>query len=135
MIAYLSRNARQFQGRTFRRNALSRWSGDRRYFKPTLADMRAGVRALHVEVFKHHRGPIPAGFQVHHVAGNTNRNRFRDLRLVARAAHHTIHRPVDQAAVRAHLARIRPHKGTGFYERALATRARRRKSRRRRRMA
>lgn len=133
MITVLGPHARQFQGRTYRRNPASKWSSDRKYFKPSLADMRSGVRALHVEVYKARtKGPIPAGFQVHHRAANTNRNRFRDLQLLATTLHRGHHAPKDLAAVRSHLAAIRPLRGTSYHTQGLATRARRQRARRRR---
>ena len=129
MTVVVSRHARQFQGRTFRRDPASRWSSNRRYFKPSLKDMRAGVRPLHVEVWKSVRGPIAAGFQVHHRAGNTNRNRVRDLTLLATVRHQAHHIPKDLAAARAYLASIRPFKGSPGHAKGLATRARKRKRR------
>ena len=130
MIQVLSPHERRFQGRVYRRDPRSKWSSVRKYFKPSLADMRSGVRALHVEVFKHHRGPIPAGFQVHHRKGNTNRNRLRDLALVGIATHKGQHKVTDPGrlqAIREHLARIRPVKGSEFHTRGLARRARRKR--------
>lgn len=132
MIRVLGPHAREFQGRVYRRNPQSRWSGDRKYFKPSLKDMRAGVRALHVEIWKAVKGPIPPGHQVHHRTGNTNRNRFRDLKLLKTVLHQHHHRPRDLSAVRAHLASIRPVKGSSWHARGLLTRARRKRSRRRR---
>ena len=41
------------------------WS-DRSYFKPGIADRQRGIQALHQEVWKRERGPIPPGWQVHH---------------------------------------------------------------------
>lgn len=127
MIVRLGPHTRQFQGRTYRRDPASKWSSNRKYFKPTIAEMRQGLRPLHIEVWKHYRGPIPAGFHVHHRKGNTNRNRVRDLKLVAEGAHRLVHRVTDLEARRAHLARIRPVRGSSYHAKGLVRRARRKR--------
>jgi len=129
MLLYLGKHTRWYRGHLYRRDPASKWSGDRRYFKPTLTRMRQGVRALHVEVWKRRRGAIPAGHQIHHVDANTNRNRLKYLMAMPIALHQQHHAPVDLAARRAHLERIRPRKGTKYHTRGLATRARRRRAR------
>ena len=130
-IRVLGQHVREFQGRRYTRDPGSRWSSNRRYFKPSLKEMRRGVRPLHVEVYRAVRGPIAAGFQVHHRSGNTNRNRFRDLELLATVRHQAHHAPKDLVKVRAFLASVRPVLGSPGHAKGLATRARKRRGRRR----
>lgn len=43
--------------------------------------------ALHREIWKHHRGPIPRGMHVHHKNGDPLDNRIGNLELVTRSEH------------------------------------------------
>lgn len=127
---YLGKHRRYFRGKIYRRDPSSKWSSLRRYFKPKMAHIRNGTRALHVEVWKAKHGPIPAGHQVHHIDKNTDRNRLKYLELLPIAQHQAHHAPTDMVARRAHLDRIRPRVGNRFHKKATATRARRRRYRR-----
>ena len=62
------------------------WS-DRSYFKPGIADRQRGIQALHQEVWKRERGPIPPGWQVHHLDGNPGNNDVDNLDCLPRSAH------------------------------------------------
>lgn len=61
----------EFEGVVYRRYPDSeRWS-DRQYFRPSGG---TGKQALHREVYMAHHGPIPDGWHVHHLDGDTSNN-------------------------------------------------------------
>jgi hypothetical protein len=54
-----------------------------------------GDRAMmHRVVWEHHRGPIPAGYDIHHIDKNRLNNDIANLELIAKddhARHHALH--------------------------------------------
>lgn len=101
-----------FNGIEFRRYPNSSNESHRRYFKPGGQWVQRGVGALHQEVWKHHRGPIPDGWHVHHKNGDFLDNRIENLECLPPAEHYDQHQ-ADRSALgrspaqQAHLDRIR----------------------------
>lgn len=106
-------DAVEFNGITFRRYPESPQHSHRRYYKPNARHIRAGVQALHQEVWKHHNGPIPDGHHIHHHDGDSTNNDISNLELLTSEEHAAEHaearrergRSPEQLAL---LARIRP---------------------------
>lgn len=96
-----------WNGRKYRRYPNSRHEANRRYFQRSFS---GGTAWLHRDVWEHHNGPIPDGFDVHHKDGDTGNNDIANLELLTRAEHVAQHpwgaqREADQRAL---LERIRP---------------------------
>lgn len=96
----------EFNGRRYRRYPDSNIKAHQRYFG------RSGG-FLHRDVWEHHNGPIPEGFDVHHIDEDTSNNDIANLACIPRNEHmRTPHVRKDAYAVseqqREHLARIRP---------------------------
>lgn len=53
--------------------------------------------ALHIEVWKFHRGDIPKGYEIHHVDCNKDNNQIENLQCVTRAEHVQIHLEIKRA--------------------------------------
>jgi len=103
----------EWNGVVFRRYPDSQRANHRRYFSPGGGDRARGVGALHQEVWKHHFGPIPKGYHVHHRNEDLTDNRPENLELVSAERHLRDHQRELTAfgrspAGRAHLDRIRP---------------------------
>ena len=80
-----------FNGIVFRRYPNSRRLEDRRYFKPNGKFILDGVESLHRELWKAHNGPIPDGFDVHHLDENADNNAPSNLGILSRSEHHSLH--------------------------------------------
>lgn len=106
----MATETRTYRGIRFYRYPDSDRPSDRRYFRPGVADAQRGVEALHREVWKHEVGPIPDGFQVHHLDGDPANNDVENLAIMTQAAHLALHvsSPEWQARFRSpeHLARL-----------------------------
>lgn len=86
-----------FNGITFRRYPDSQTAADRRYYKPSGADRKRGVGALHQEVWKAANGrDIPAGHHVHHADHDADNNDPSNLVLIT-ASDHASHHGQDPA--------------------------------------
>lgn len=101
-----------FNGITFRRYPRAKQKCHRRYYKPGGSDILRGVQALHQEVWKHHNGPIPEGFVVHHKNGFDD-NRIESLELQSEERHAKEHAEERRIYGKSnkqlkHLAEIRP---------------------------
>lgn len=96
-----------WNGRKYRRYPESRHQASRYYFQRSYS---GGTALLHRDVWEHHNGPIPAGYEVHHIDHNPTNNAIENLALLSRAEHMGAHQWSDErkASQREHLARIRP---------------------------
>lgn len=75
-----------YRGYSYRRQP-----GRRYYFPSSWAISRHGRQSLHRDIYRDHHGPIPDGWHVHHIDGNTENNDPANLEVVdkrAHAAHH-----------------------------------------------
>lgn len=98
-----------FNGITFRRYPMSKRLQLRNYYYPHAGHIKKGVGALHREVWKHNRGPIPEGMHVHHKDRNTLNNSIENLEVVDFATHRRLHAEAGSyhtAACIAHRARV-----------------------------
>lgn len=80
-----------FNGITFRRYPDSKRQEDQRYFKPSACDRRRGIESLHREIWKAQNGPIPKGYQIHHIDGDAGNNSITNLRCVKSNPHLSEH--------------------------------------------
>lgn len=78
-------------GITFRRYPDSLSHSHRVYFKPGGYDAERGVEALHREVYKREIGPIPAGYDVHHIDHDPDNNTPDNLECMPRGDHQSYH--------------------------------------------
>lgn len=105
----------RYGGVIFRRYPDSKNWAERSYYVPGVADRKKGARRLHEEIWRAAHGPIPDGFDIHHVDFNPLNNDVANLRCVEAGEHQRIHVEhrretgayVDDERL-AHLERIRP---------------------------
>lgn len=57
------------------------------YFRAALREGRVGSRSMHRTVWEHHNGPIPDGFNIHHINHERGDNRIENLELVDAREH------------------------------------------------
>lgn len=97
----------EFNGVFYRRYPESPRKHLQRYY------VRSGGRGfLHRDIWEYHRGPIPAGHQIHHKDGNHLNNSIENLECISRKAHEAAHSKERRIFGRsdeqqAHLARAR----------------------------
>ena len=94
-----------FNGKRYNRYPESNNPAHRRYFS------RTGHR-LHKDVWEFHNGPVPEGFHVHHIDGDTTNNSIENLACISRKEHKAEHREELVARNKSprqleHLAKIR----------------------------
>lgn len=75
----------EFNGEKFRRYPESPNRAMRRYF------FSQGGRSLHKAIWEASRGPVPAGFHVHHQNGDSTDNRLRNLEIIDGSEHLRMH--------------------------------------------
>ena len=81
---------------------------DRPYFERV-----GGHHFLHRDIWEFHNGPIPAGYQIHHIDGNKTNNALENLEILSAKEHRVAHKddanaPGRRPEQKAHLERIRP---------------------------
>lgn len=96
-----------WNGWKYRRYPESKHESNRHYFQRSF---KGGTAWLHRDVWEFHHGPIPPGFEVHHVDGDGGNNDIANLALLSRAEHvvqhpYSVHRHAEQRKL---LERIRP---------------------------
>jgi len=69
-------------------------------------------RRLHREVWKYYKGPIPKGYHIHHIDGNTKNNSIENLQLVEGKKHMSYHSKKwcdeNKEFIKENLDKIRP---------------------------
>lgn len=105
-----------YGGHEWSRYPRSRHASQRRYFRRYLGKGK-GVVLLHRAMWEDARGPIPKGFQVHHVNRDHNRNELANFELVGFAEHNAQH---PERALR-----IRRYAGRGTFPVRMKRRLRR----------
>lgn len=75
----------EWNGRKYRRYPESSNRSDRLYWHRSKRN--GGIAYLHRDVWEHHRGPIPEGFHVHHVDGDTGNNAIENLECLSPRQH------------------------------------------------
>lgn len=104
-------------GIEFRRYPNSSNAAHRRYFRPGTSDVERGIDALHREVYRREVGPIPPGYEIHHLDSDTGNNTPSNLVALTRAEHRALTVTAwkvrggswrDRGAMLAHLETIRP---------------------------
>jgi hypothetical protein len=94
----VEREAVVYGGYTYLRYQKSKHGTARRYFKRVFRNRSV---YLHRVIWEEANGPIPAGFDVHHVDGNTTNNEISNLALMGRSEHLGLHgRSPEHAEVR-----------------------------------
>ena len=88
----------EFNGIKFRRYPESKRWADRMYYRPHAGHIRAGVEALHREIWKQANGPIPDGYHIHHIDGNSFNNELSNLGCVPVAEHLRHHGDLPKSA-------------------------------------
>ena len=96
-----------FNGIIFRRYPDSKRISDRNYFRPHSGHIRAGIQALHVEIWKSIHGPVPPKHHIHHIDENTGNNDPSNLGCMPGRVHLSIHGKNHPPNLE-HLAEIRP---------------------------
>jgi hypothetical protein len=94
-----------FNGIEFRRYPDSKRTSDRNYFRPHAGHIRAGTKALHVEIWKSIHGPVPPGHHVHHIDENPGNNDPSNLECLPGHDHLSLHTKGKHRDP-AHMARI-----------------------------
>lgn len=75
----------EWNGRKYRRYPESKCRTDRVYWHRS--KRTGGIAYLHRDVWEHHNGPIPNGFHIHHVDGDTSNNAIDNLECVTPKQH------------------------------------------------
>jgi len=109
----MDREVVEFNGITFVRYPGSKSKSASRHFYPFADGKRmAGVGALHREIWKHHHGDIPFGWQIHHKDGDFSNNDISNLEAYPPSEHYRkqeqLYGATYKALRRAHADRIRP---------------------------
>lgn len=97
----------EYKGITFRRYPDSKRASDRRYFRPNGTLIKAGVEALHREIWRDNFGEIPEGHDVHHKNNNTADNSIGNLECLPMLVHQKIPKNWNLKEMAENLSRIR----------------------------
>jgi len=71
----------EFFGVQYRRYPNSKHHAHRNYYRAGSSDVKKGRSSLHVDKWKAAHGPIPEGYHVHHMDGDTSNNHITNLGL------------------------------------------------------
>jgi hypothetical protein len=93
-----------FEGIKYRRYPEAKQWSHRMYYRPGIANVRAGYKHLHQDIWRRAHGEIPAGHNIHHKDGNPLNNSVENLELVKTKEHALAH---SKARVAANLAEFR----------------------------
>jgi len=86
-----------WNGSKYRRYPDSDHAANRSYFQRSMAQ---GTSWLHRDVWEHERGPIPDGWHVHHIDGDTSNNDISNLECVSPKEHAQRHEWSDERRAR-----------------------------------
>ena len=92
-IAIISPKTQMFKGRRFSKNSNGYYGGS--------------TGRLHRAVWEHHNGPIPKGFEIHHIDENKDNNGIENLELMERSAHRRLHASTERHKEQARQAGIK----------------------------
>src|SRR5579863_330996 len=73
-----------YHGRRYRRYPRSKIRSHRFYF---IASSKRGNRLLHRDIWQDAHGPIPPGYQIHHIDGNSLNNQLSNLECLTAREH------------------------------------------------
>lgn len=77
----------EYNGIKFRRYPEAASWADRSYYRPHAGHIRAGMGALHREIWKSVHGEIPDGYHVHHKDGDPLNNDIENLECIPASKH------------------------------------------------
>ena len=80
-----------WNGINFRRYPNAKQWSHRVYYTPHAGHRKAGVKALHQEIWMSVNGPIPAGKEIHHTDGNPDNNSIENLECLTKQEHDERH--------------------------------------------
>lgn len=81
-----------FNGINYRRYPNGRYWSEQHYYRATPSDRKRGYSYLHADIWKSVNGPIPYGYVIHHVDGNTENNNISNLACITQKEHVAKHR-------------------------------------------
>ena len=88
----MTREIVTFNGIDFDRYPESKYLNMRNYFYPRYKrDVKRGVEALHREVWKYHKGPIPSKHHIHHIDNDHANNSIENLECLPPGFHVALH--------------------------------------------
>ena len=80
-----------FNGIKYRRYPDAKTLPEQRYYVAGIADRQNGAGRLHQDIWRHHNGPIPDGYHIHHADGDHNNNDPSNLVALTEAEHQAHH--------------------------------------------
>lgn len=68
------------------------YSDKRGYWISSNNGGKSSPKRLHVYVWEKHNGPVPSGYHIHHIDGDTNNNEIENLLMMLQEEHLKMHR-------------------------------------------